>query len=272
MIDLFPRVRSPYYIYAPPYTHNSSGVRALHLLCHALNTVGEKAYLNGGNTRINPYLKTPILTPEIAGFYNDEGLEPIVIYPDIVVGNPMQGSKVVRYLLAPAGEFGGDKDFGNDMVWSYTTPIARSQNSDRVLTIPTVDKSIFHNSGSQRNGTCFYSNKYDRIHGNELLPIMNDSIRLEGSAKQIASILRRSEKCYVYEMSEIILCAQLCGCPVEIVQTDYFSGLPYDWDFPSQGIKEILEIFWHGDFFKEYMLLEENFHVQLSRFIRETQA
>lgn len=265
--------KAPYYIHTPAWTHISSGVRALHILCDALNRCGEKAYLfiTEGDA-LNPNLDTPVLLPEYANYYARNGIDPIVVYPDIVVGNPLNAKHVVRYFLAPPRP--GQKFYvlPDDMVWGYTTEIAGMFGSLYALTAPTIDRDVFFDRRDiQRSGTCFYSHKYDRLHGNPLLPITNESTRLEGSPRQIASILNKSERCYVYEMTEAILCAQLCGCPVEIVQTEYFNILPDGWPFPSHGI-EPSGPDWQSPLHQAYSKLEAEFMPNVFKFIWETQG
>lgn len=234
-MNLFPKIQTPYYIWAPPYTHESSGVRILHLLTHALNESGQKAYLlQLPDMAVNPHLNTPIVSTEEYNFYRNCKIEPIVVYPDVVQGNPMSARKVVRYLLADAGKYGGDKTFPEtDKVYGYTTSIARNAGSDLVLCLPCFDTNIFYlsKSGEIRQGSCFYAHKYDRIHSNKLLDITANSTRLVGTPEQLAEILRKSEVCYVYEMSEVAINAELCGCPVVFVKTPYFNTIPEDWDY-----------------------------------------
>lgn len=234
-MNLFPKIQTPYYIWAPPYTHESSGVRILHLFVHALNESGQKAYLlQLPDMAVNPHLNTPIISTEEYNFYRNCKIEPVVIYPDVVQGNPMSVRKVVRYLLADAGKYGGDRAFpeGNK-VYGYTTSIARNAGSDLVLCLPSFDTNVFYppKSTERRQGSCFYSHKYDLIHGNKLLDISRDSTRLVGTPGQLAEILRKSEVCYVYEVSEVAINAELCGCPVVFVRTPYFNNIPEDWDY-----------------------------------------
>lgn len=251
MLNLFPETRIPYFIYAPPWTHISSGVRALHLLCHALNESGQRAYLVPVNMVFysNPDLNTPILNEEHAAWYNIKGIDPIAIYPDIVQGNPFKAKKVVRWLLAPAGDYGGDKAFPEtDKIYGYTKNIA-----EPVLCLPTFDRSTFKSASSERGGSCFYSFKYDKIHGNTLLPLTDGMTRCEGTAEEVARILQTHEDCYIYERSEIFVLAKLCGCKPVPVLTDYWDG-----KMPEE-------------FKKTQDQLHENFDWQLKLFIEETQ-
>jgi hypothetical protein len=96
--------RRPYYIDAPAYRRTSAGIRVMHLLCHALNSIGEEAYVYP--TETNPTLNTPLVTPEISARHKAAGREPIVVYPEVVPGNPRKAASVVRYVLNRAGLLG----------------------------------------------------------------------------------------------------------------------------------------------------------------------
>lgn len=280
-MKLFPKIQTPYYIWSPPYTHESSGVRILHLLCHALNESGQRAYLlQMPDMAVNPHLNTPIISTEQYNFYRNCKIDPIVVYPDVVQGNPMGARKVVRYLLADAGKYGGDKEFPKEnKIYGYTTSIARNAGSDFVLCLPCFDTNIFNiTKFDVREGSCFYSHKYDILHGNKLLNITRDSTRLVGTPEQIAEILRKSEVCYVYEVSEVAINAELCGCPVVFVRTDYFNSIPKDWDYVYYSQRwsddESIEIPFDIARAQRTQLLEKHltFERQLKSFIQETQS
>lgn len=266
-MNLFPESKVPYFIYTPSYTHTSSGVRTLHLLCHALNEMGSRAYLYPDNPvgfASNPNLNTPVLIqkPEWVNYYTDF----IAVYSDIVQGNPLGAKKVVRYLLAPAGQYGGPSVFPeSDMIWGVMPSIA-----ENVLLIPTSDPNVFFDTYQLRQGSCFYAHKYDKIHGNELLPITKDSIRLEGSLEEIADILRGSEVCYSYEPSSIMTEAALCGCPVIAIRTPYFNHIPVTpmlgnvrWD-DGEVVKQT------DNYYAEYKTTLDSLPSQLKEFVRKT--
>lgn len=265
-MNLFPKVTTPYYIASPSWTHKSSGVRVLHLLAHALNESGQKAYLiplNGGAYTRNPNLNTPLLDADYENFYNYAEIQPIAVYPDIVIGNPYSCKKVVRYLLAePRKEVSKEFEL-TDRIYYY-----RSDMGSPMLCIPTFDSNVFYppyavypNGDGKtarlhvRHGTCFYSCKYEAF-GNKLLPITENSVRLEGTHEQIADILRNAEKVYVYEHSEIAVLAKMSGCEVEEVKTDYWQGTDENWQFSKGDLNS-----WMMDF-----------EVQLKAFIDDTQA
>lgn len=267
-MTLFPKKKRPYYIWSPSYTDKSSGVKTLHFLCHALNESGYVAQLlpymqgcGGEKYFVNPNLNTPVAT--MSGEFEN----PIVVYPDIIRGNPFGAKSVVRYLLAPRGAYGGDKIFPEtDQIWGALPSIA-----ENVLRIPVCDPEIFYDIGDVRKGSCFYSHKYE-MHGNELLDIAKDSKRLEGSQEEIAEILRTSEVCYLYEVSSILTEAALCGCQVVLVRTSYFNTIDSScmmgkvrWS-DNEVVKEC------DDYHFQYRKILKDWYHDLLNFIKKTQA
>ena len=226
-----PRRVRPYVILAPSWTHKSSGVKVLHLLCHALNASGQKAYLvpMTQDFTTNPALNTPPFGTVATGWESLKAeFDPVVVYPDIVTGNPLAAEKVVRYLLAPAGKYGGDKTFpATDKVYGYTRDIA-----EPTLFLPPYDTDVFYPpegnlldpSPAPRGGAVFYAHKYDTIAKYSLLPVTDGATRLTGTPEQIAEALRRAEVCYIYERTEVDIQARLCGCRVEQVISPYWDG------------------------------------------------
>lgn len=258
-MNLFPELKTPYFIYAPPWSHESSGVRALHLLCHALNESGQRAYLIPVNSwyATNPALNTPVMNDEHLAYYDLKGIEPIAVYPEIVMDNPFRLKKVVRWLLAPAGAYGGPAKYPEeDKVYGYTRDVADKYGTEKVLCLPTFDTTVFYppEEGAKRVGDCFYSYKYDKIFGNKLPEETRTMTRCAGEWDIVADILRNYEKCYVYEMSEIMVNAALCGCDV----------IPVGVDLPGAFFNT------DGRLVPQKVLLE-NFEWQLKLFIEESQ-
>lgn len=236
----------PYWVAAPPYTHASSGVRVLYKLMDGLLERGHKISLDPDS---------------------------IVIYPDVTRGNPLRAKNVVRYLLAPAGKYGGSVNFPRtDMVWGYSRSL-----SENVLHIPVSDPDIFYPpsvENAPRQNECFYSHKYE-LHGNKIKPEYAYQHRLEGSLSEIADRLRKSTRCYIYELSSVIHEAALCGCPVTLMRTLYFNH--YDSD---TGLV-LGDITWSdgekicgttlGDTHNIYKWSEREYQKQLDNFIHKTQ-
>jgi len=227
--SLFTSVDHPYYISAPDYRYSSAGIRALHYFCHALNELGQEAYIICNI--FNPMLRTPKLTEIVVRKHKAEGRIPIVLYPEVIIGNPLNLPVVARWILNKPGHLGGDLNYSdNEILFHYQRGLLLEGTEASPLYLPTIDRAIFNNFNnpldSSRKGICYYANKY-LLSGNELTHHVKNAISLchdvKLSPKEIAKVLRESEFLYCYEPSAIINEALLCGCPVFIVPTKYSS-------------------------------------------------
>ena len=238
---IYPDVRHPYYIVAPSYARTSAGIRVLHLLCHSLNRRGYAAYI-----LLHPYLPwkrnptaldllTPLLTSAIAQSHFERGLAPIMVYPEIVSGNPFGGSCVVRYVMNFPGLLGGDKEYAPDeLCFGYSKILAEAAHApDHVLFLPATDTRIFRPApeGQKREGSCYYAHKYKATHHGELFEITKNSVEITRdepdapTAQEIASLFQRSEVFYTYENTALAIEAVLCGCPAVFLPNPYLSEI-----------------------------------------------
>ena len=244
-MNLFPSPGAPYYVVSPLFTEKSAGVKVLHMLCHALNVSGQRAYMipmntppQGGEAYCADFV-TPPLTPEAIRHYAAQNTDPIYVYPEIIRGNPFNAKRVVRWLLAPAGAYGGDRAFPDtDSVWSYSTRIARAAGHPNLLTCPAADPGLFTPlPGVERRGTCFYSHKH-RLFGGTLTDDVRHSVEITRGMPRpdLISLLQRSKLFYAYEDTFLIMEAVLCGCPVVLLPNDHFSECHTIEDYGSNGI------------------------------------
>ncbi len=231
--------KAPYYIFALDFIQQSAGIRALHYLCHALNESGQEAYVTCEKTV--PHLRTPVLTEETMVRHHDAGSTPIMVYPEIVSGNPFGAKVVARWLLNKPGHIGGDTQFAEDeLIFTFDPLYLVDGMNGETLHIPTSDLSLFNNEDNaddvNRQQVCFYAHKY-LAAGGQLAPHLNDAISLgkdqQLSHPQIAEILRNSKVLYVYEPTALISEALLCGCPVSILVTDYWRSHVANYSYTS---------------------------------------
>jgi len=131
--DLFARLHSPYYVFAPAYSSGTEETRILHHLCHALNLRGEEAYVTSEGSAT---LRTPRLSQEMVNEHLKAGRNPIVIYPGSVVGNPLSAANVVRYLFAPHTAVGA-----NELPLAWRGELADA--SVATLQIPLADDADY---------------------------------------------------------------------------------------------------------------------------------
>jgi len=239
--SFFNTVRLPYYIYVYgfDFTAKSAGIRALHYLCHALNEVGAEAYLIGC-TKESEFLRTPLLRGGDVLRHKKANKTPIVVYPEVTRGNPLNVPFVVRWLLNKAGALGGDAFFSDsEMLFAYTQDYVPEGASIPLLTVPSVNGEIFNNLNNQydtnRQGSCFYAHKY-LLSGGKLTEHVTGAVSLcqdvDLSPSEIAAVLRRSEVLYCYEPSAIIKEALLCGCPIIVIPSTF---LDENLSYPIAG-------------------------------------
>ncbi len=130
-------MKRKFIIYAPSYDETSGGAIALHKLCHVLNQIGEQAFLyplipsfdlhfgniedvgayirnmydiaNPATYRVNPEIASPVITANPRFKAPDDV---VVVYPEIVFGNPLGARHVVRWFLHNPGFHSGKVFYG----------------------------------------------------------------------------------------------------------------------------------------------------------------
>lgn len=245
---IFQNLNHPYYISAPHYQQTSGGVRALHYLCHALNLMGEEAYITTPST--HPQLRTPVLTDDISQRHVDAGRSPIVIYPEVIPDNPRGALNVVRYLLAePALHTGVPIRLGpRDQVFTYGKTLVPEGWQADMLRIPLVDTRIYNRNGvdnRKRRGSAVFIHRHLN-KGGQLHPVTQDSIEISyrvsaRTAEECADIFRSVECLYLYEFSTICFEALLCGCPVIFLLNETSLPTSEPWLMDSLGISWSLD-------------------------------
>ncbi|BBT39276.1 Glycosyl transferases group 1 [Pseudomonas guariconensis] len=226
--SLFSKRPSPYYVVAPDYRRTSAGIRVMHMLCDALMRSGYEAYITAGV--VDPRLMTPRLTDEIRERHQSQGVEPIVIYPEVIDGNPLAGNVVVRYLLNHPGFFGAVSPFeDSDILFSYTRGLLQpGMPDDRVMYMPAVDTTIFclpTDSAIRIPGKiCYYQGRNGQAPVDPQL-LTPDAVEITlgspGTWEELAALFQQCEYFYCTEASGLAAEAVLCGCVAIILPNRY---------------------------------------------------
>ena len=241
-------------IVAPSYTHKSAGVRALYRLCHHLNVAGYQAAMLpmlGQSIDDLP----PWLTPLHAGAVGDS----VVVYPEIVPGNPYEARKVVRWALNIPGLLGGDRFYRDDEVVFVFNPtrlgvvsqaVRTPLGPDRVLFLGLVDPAnIYPDDGVAKVIDCYFTGKGAARRERWRLPDEASYQRLEDITPTMASlgdVLRRTGTLYSYDhASNVLKEAVICGCRVVVV--DENGGL-----HDPQSCSCAYNIYWEPGFREGY--------------------
>jgi len=207
-------------IVAPSYTHKSAGVRALYRLCYHLNAAGYSAAMTPIGRRIKTLPDWPVSV--CRGPVEDS----IVVYPEVVSGNPLKAKKVVRWTLnAPKTFYSGE-----EMVFAMSPAqlptingcVSKPLGPNRVLSLGLIDPAhIYPDPSVEKTLDCVFTHKGAAIRARWPLPNEASLQRIEDITPTMASlgdVLRRTRTLYSYDHKSTILKeAVICGCRVLVV-------------------------------------------------------
>lgn len=171
-------------IYAFRYSENSGGNIVLHYLCHILNTLGYDAKIWPNYKPIFDITRPIMSILKFLKYYkkelhkkfslNENWMTPIatsedlieddivIIYPEIVKGNPLKGKQVVRWMLHKPGFHTSDVNFGcNDLIFFYSTAFMTDNfKNTNILNIFYIMSDVYKNENfGERTGTCYMVKK-----------------------------------------------------------------------------------------------------------------
>lgn len=200
----------------PPFDENSGGNLVLHRLCDLLNKQGEQAYIwlwsqsQLGNNGIYEKFNTPL-----AKIYDLDD-NPIVVYPEVVSGNPLKAKNVVRWLLYKPGFFTGEVNYGKDELFfylqkEYIPPEFNIPEENRLLVgLSFLDVYKQTNFGA-RKGACYILRKGKN---RKIVHNVKNSILIDGmSHQEIVKIFNNVKCCISYDLyTAYSAYAAICGC------------------------------------------------------------
>ncbi|WP_432455407.1 hypothetical protein ACRRS0_08105 [Agarivorans sp. QJM3NY_29] len=242
-------------IFAPSYNETVGGAIVLHKLCHVINKLGFKAYLfpsfdseltnkyhflkptkqifnslfhkRDRKFRVNPSFLTPIYTGQLSALNDDY----VVVYPETVLGNPLQAKNIVRWLLHEPGYHTGQFCFGrNELIYKFSSGI-KDFIVDSSLTSSLLLKVIHYplehynteSTAKVRSGTAYCLRKGAN---KAMMHDLNDSILIDNKSNaEIAAIFKSVKSFISYDtLTAYSVFAVLCGCQSIII--------------PDQGVSE----------------------------------
>lgn len=239
------------FIYSFSYDENSGGIIALHRLCHVINSETEhKAYLVSNNypfslwRRFRYKVKNKQLLKTNHGWNtpvwnkNDFPKDSVVIYPEIINGNPLGIKKVVRWFLHNPGHFTNQIEYGSEeLYFQYHSgfnnykPTNDSIISKNILNVGyyPIDIYTYNTDIIKDNETCYIYRKgkdKPKVH-------KDDAICLDGlSHNDTAQIMKRSKTFISYDpYTAYSRFAVLSGCHSIVVPDD---GVSIEEWLPSE--------------------------------------
>lgn len=250
------RHMKPYSIWLPEFQVTSGGIRVLWGLFGALLAKGM------------------IIQPNVQ--YQEDF---IAIYPEIVNGNPLHGSTIVRYLLNSPGVMSmnglpSPTSFDKtDKLWYFSRLFGKSEE-DNYLFLPIINTHLFKDQGKKRTKKAVLFGK-----GQDMNKHPKDCIVIDREIAQdqqvLADLLNVCQVVYIYDpvtaFSEV---ARLCGCRVVIFPSTYtkeefsvyepgLEGISWGKD---EGVKLDVE-----KFREHYLDMKDEFSWRLDEFIESTQ-
>lgn len=231
----------PYYIVAPRYARTSAGVRVLYRLADLINKQGGSAFVYlwphfNRDLASSPMDIAPFLTRKTVDYHFQNGITPIVIYPETARVGRFDPPVRVRYLLNyDELLFKNDPLENDDYLLSYSDAIAkdiRSGRPRRTLFLPVSDPVFFcpPTVPVVRHGAVFYAGKFKYHFGGKTFPLTDGLPEItrdrpdSQTPEEIRALFQRSEFFYCYEDSALALEAILCGCPTVFLINEHFKG------------------------------------------------
>jgi hypothetical protein len=229
--------RKKYIICAPLYS-GSAGVRVLYMLRDILEEKGfdAKIFCLSKNTQTDLSVFTKKIT-------NDNRKNDIVVYPEIVAGNPLRIRNVARLILFYPGRNGGMRRYHkSEMLFTYHPEFMPDAD---ILTIPWIDESLFNNPGYERTQDCCFVYKGGRWKDvKELNNLPTITMRWPESREKLADLLKHTKTLYSFDNASAVLEeALLCGANVMLVTAEGYMPYKSRYKYESEKFPEQLKNF-----------------------------
>ena len=174
--------------------------------------------------KLNPIFNSPLLTfSDAAKIENNDDY--IVIYPEVVSGNPLRAKNVVRWFLHDPGfhtktvNYGsGELYFRFGSVTKIFTPPIGSKISDHNLTVLHFPLELYNSEGwsENRSGTAYCIRKGK---GKPIVHDLSDSILIDDlSHEEVSKIFKRVKQFISYDTKTAYsYFAAVCGCESVVI-------------------------------------------------------
>lgn len=245
-------------VHAPSFNETSGGCIVLHYLVDRLRRLGFDAYvypilkleeypewpnlspirrtvifiknvlrrlLLVKRFKTSPSMDTPIASKKILR-------DAVIVYPEIISGNPLNAKHVVRWLLHKPGFFREHVVFGKDELTFFYQPAfiegCEWVDPDNMLKVNWVRNDVYFNRGlTKRSGACRLIRKGNLTESK--IPDDDEAVIIDGmSHVEMAEIFNRTKFLFCHDpYTMYCYYAVLCGCVPIIIPHDSLSK--EDW-------------------------------------------
>lgn len=239
-------------IFSPSYNEKSGGIVVLHKLCHLLNQLGYDAKLYPHNEQFvidkhnffkklkvffkfelkllfkgyktNSSLNTPVITNKKLAVIEDDT---VVVYSELVLGNPLNAKNVVRWLLHQPGFHTGQVMYNpgellfkfNSAINDFHYPGSKTSEIELKVIHYPLEHYNLENTNSSRQGSayCIRKGKNKKIIHDLKNSILVDHL----SHAEVAKVFKKSKQFISYDTyTAYSIFAVLCGCESIVVPND----------------------------------------------------
>ena len=225
-----------YIICAPSYS-GSAGGRVLYMLRDVLEKKGydAKIFCYSGKQA-----DSPIFIKKITDYNRKND---IVVYPEVVSGNPLLFRNVVRYVLNYPGYLGGDKKYhSGELVFSWDE---RYLTGVPLLRFDTIDRSLFYEDETVKDtNACFVHKGAGYQELPETAGAVKITMRYPATRSELADLLRRTKNLYSFDDNTSLLEeAALCGCRTYVFTSSGFKEVNARPVFDSDKFEKQIDVF-----------------------------
>jgi hypothetical protein len=239
-------------IFSPAYNEKSGGIVVLHKLCHILNELGHEAKIFPHREQFiidksiffkvfktflrfevrslltsfktNDKLNTPVITSKELPVIDDYT---VVIYSELVLGNPLKAKNVVRWLLHQPGFHTGQVMYNpgellfkfNSAIDEFNYPGSKTSKVELKVIHYPIEHYNLENIDLPRKGSsyCLRKGKNKKIVHN-----LKDSVLIDKlSHSEVAIALKKSKQFISYDTyTAYSIFAVLCGCDSIVVPNE----------------------------------------------------
>lgn len=246
---------NPIYIYTPPFVTWSAGIRVLHQICDQLNQNGIPAWLAlhgpASQNEVSLELDTPLLNKEVLRSHIQNGFKSIAIYPETILGNPLNATVSITWILNFPKLLGGTETFKSDFVYGFTEALVKDYEMVRnvkatgTIFLPPLDvdevAKIVRKEDKTDPFKLLYCQKFRALGG---IPDSFEGKVIEverftptaPNRTELLELISRSEEVIVYENSTIITEAEIIGTPVRCISNQWFTSLLAEKELGSEGV------------------------------------
>ena len=239
----FKKYQLDFVIFSPSFKANVGGVVALFNLARIIDEAGFRCKIfdmNGLNLPNSIFVKYAIEA--------DVSENTVVVYPEVIFGNPLKANYIVRWILCELGINSSHNIYTtwgkDDFVYHYCTYNPNEDVKNYNILAPLYLNPALKNYGKSRDGYCHIIRKAHKFHNPLEYIHPQDSLFLDDNLSQeiLIDILNRKEYLISYDpYSFISNMAALCGCiPIVIPIAETTKTA---W-FKSTSLSRILEL--HG--------------------------